>query len=87
MIPRTQTRKALGKASTQAAVEGLLLYGPHAVGLMIFAIPVLVIWIVSHGVFGVPSLVSAPGAGIAVGLKAGAPALMAGIDQRKRKDK
>jgi hypothetical protein len=77
----------LGKAGTEAAVEGVQIYGPHAIGLMIFAVPVVMVGVVAQGVFGVPSAISVPGTGIAIGVKAGFPSLVAMLGRRKtRKD-
>jgi hypothetical protein len=87
VVPRAKTRKALSKASTDAAVEGIQIYGPHAVGLVLFAIPVMLVGLVAHNALGVPSGLSISGTVLAIGLRAAAPALMSWLARTKtRKD-
>jgi hypothetical protein len=88
VLLRANTRKALGKASTDAAVEGIQIYGPHAFGLILFAIPVILVGLVAHGALGVSSGLSISGTVLAIGLKAAAPAVMSALCGRKtRKDR
>ena len=88
VVPRASTRKALGKAGTEAAITGMQAYGPHAVGLILVAVPITLIGLAAHGVFGLPSAVTIPGTGIVIGIKAVAPALVAMVEDRKaRKDR
>jgi hypothetical protein len=50
----------LAKASTDAAIGALTLYGPHAIGFTLVAIPVLVVVCLAHLIFDTPAAISAP---------------------------
>lgn len=70
MVPRKKSRRAIGNASTKALVDGLHIYGPHALGFFLFSFVGVVAIGVGHKFFGIPLATSISGVGISLALGA-----------------
>jgi len=70
MVPRKRSRRAIGKATTDAVIDGLRLYGPHAVGFFFFAFIAVASAAVIHLMLGVPLVIGIPGVAFSVALSA-----------------
>lgn len=57
--PSVRSRRRLGNAAVNAMVEGLMVYGPHIVGLTLFAFLVCLLAAFAHFVLGVQAGVTA----------------------------
>lgn len=75
MVPGKMSRREIGKATTEAVVEGLRLYGPHALGFFFFSFVAVVAVAALHFALGVPLLIGIPG--VALGLTSSAVAQIA----------
>lgn len=52
LTPSTSSRRAVGRATTKAVVRGLEIYGPHAIGFMLFVLPAACVTSASYLLFG-----------------------------------
>ena len=57
-------RYRLGKAAVDAVVRGLSVYGPHVVGLSLFAVPTCALCAFAHFVLGISALPTVGGAAV-----------------------
>jgi len=70
MMPSKRARKAVGQAITQAIVTGLEIYGPHALGFILFAVPAAVTTGVAYLLAGETAAASVATAVLSVGFGA-----------------
>jgi hypothetical protein len=69
MVPGKRARREIGKAGTSAVVEGLRLYGPHALGFFFFAF-IAISAAAMVLVLGVPLIIGVPGIALSIALSA-----------------
>ena len=65
--PSKSARRAMGRAGTAAVVTGLEIYGPHAIGFVLFAFPAAGIAGLAYALFGTKVAASVVGIFLSLG--------------------